>query len=202
MKKALIIIDMQNEFCLESKVKIKDNYQSIISPINDLSSSFRENGLKVFWVNWSIEPSLENISNFQKEKFNNFEYPPSMSWKKKLNKSKKVLERSSWSADIVSPLKQSKNDVYISKQRVSGFWYTNLNEQLKDHNITELYFAGINTDQCVLATLQDAHCIGYNCYLVEDCTSTSSPDYCFQAALYNIENCFGSITNSTLLLFK
>lgn len=89
MKKALIIIDMQNEFCLESKVKIKDNYQSIISPINDLSSSFRENGLKVFWVNWSIEPSLENISNFQKEKFNNFEYPPSMSWKKNLTNRKK-----------------------------------------------------------------------------------------------------------------
>ncbi|WP_161787411.1 cysteine hydrolase family protein [Endozoicomonas numazuensis] len=192
MEKALLIIDMQNEFCLKNEKDIGYNYSSIVAPINAISSHFRGNEWKVFWVNWGVDPSLESVSEFQKEKFNNYEYPPEMNWKRKLNGSKKVLEKSSWSASILSSLKKDKSDIYVSKQTISGFHTSNLDKKLKEYSLKELYFAGINLDQCVLATLLDAHCLGYDCILLEDCTSTSSPDYCRQAVLYNVDKLFGN----------
>jgi nicotinamidase-related amidase len=65
---------------------------------------------------------------------------------------------------------------------------------------TTLLFGGVNADQCVLATLQDASCLGYDCILLRDCTATTSPDYCLQATLYNVNQCFGFVSDSATLL--
>ena len=58
----------------------------------------------------------------------------------------------------------------------------------------------VNADQCVMCTLQDANFLGYDCILVSDCTATTSPDYCWQATLYNVKQCFGFVTESRALL--
>jgi nicotinamidase-related amidase len=52
----------------------------------------------------------------------------------------------------------------------------------------------------VLCTLQDANFLGYDCLLVEDCSATTSPDYCMAATLYNVRQCFGFVTRSADLL--
>jgi nicotinamidase-related amidase len=57
----------------------------------------------------------------------------------------------------------------------------------------------VNADQCVLCTLQDANFLGYDCILLRDCTATTSPDYCMQATLYNVNQCFGFVTDSPAL---
>ena len=44
--------------------------------------------------------------------------------------------------------------------------------------------------------LTDAHFLGYNCVLVEDCCGTTSPDFCAEATLWNIKKCFGFVTTS------
>jgi nicotinamidase-related amidase len=51
-----------------------------------------------------------------------------------------------------------------------------------------------------MATLQDANFLGYDCILVKDCAATTSPDYCLKATLYNVNQCFGFVTESTLLI--
>ena len=191
---------MQNEFCLEQgsdhKIKLKESILALIDPINKSIAKFKTTDAKVIWLNWGVDSSsLQAMSESQLKAFNSFEYPDSMSLKAKLNDGKKVLEKGSWSARIIKDLKQTSNDYYIDKQRMSGFWYTGLDELLKTQGINNLYFAGINTNQCVQATLQDGHFIGYQTTLLKDCTSTSSPKYCFDAAIYNIENCYGQVLN-------
>jgi nicotinamidase-related amidase len=62
------------------------------------------------------------------------------------------------------------------------------------------WLASIGIDQCVLATLTDAACAGYDVVLVEDCAATTSPGYCFDATVYNVAQCFGFVTTSTALL--
>jgi nicotinamidase-related amidase len=57
-------------------------------------------------------------------------------------------------------------------------------------------FAGVNADQCVLCTLQDANFRGYDCLLLEDCAATTSPDYCWAATIYNVRQCFGFVVRS------
>jgi ureidoacrylate peracid hydrolase len=96
-----------------------------------------------------------------------------------------VLEKVSWSAQMIKELNSNSEDTYISKERISGFWFTKLHEVLQKMKIEELFIGGINTDQCVLATLQDAHQLGYKTTLLQDCTATSSPQFCFDAAVYN-----------------
>src|SRR3546814_1009792 len=56
-------------------------------------------------------------------------------------------------------------------------------------DIRSILFAGVNTDQCVMCTLQDANFLGYGCILVEDCCATSSPDFCTQATVWNVKKC-------------
>src|SRR3546814_16663508 len=63
-------------------------------------------------------------------------------------------------------------------------------------DIRSILFAGVNTDQCVMCTLQDANFLGYGCILVEDCCATSSPDFCTQATVWNVKKCFGFVTDS------
>ena len=58
-------------------------------------------------------------------------------------------------------------------------------------------FAGVNTDQCVLCSLQDANFLGYGCIMVEDCCATTSPSFCTEATVWNVKKCYGFVTQST-----
>ena len=106
----------------------------------------------------------------------------------------------SWAAAVVDELEQKPEDIRVDKYRMSGFWDTPLDSILRNLGKTTLFFGGVNADQCVMATLQDANFLGYDCILVEDCTATTSPEYCWQATLYNVKQCFGFVTNSQAIL--
>ena len=66
--------------------------------------------------------------------------------------------------------------------------------------IKTLLIGGVNMDQCVMTTLEDANFLGYDTILVEDCTATTSPEYCVQSVLYNVKLLFGFVTNSDAIL--
>jgi nicotinamidase-related amidase len=83
---------------------------------------------------------------------------------------------------------------------MSGFWDTPLDQILRQLDVTTLFFAGVNADQCVLHTLADANFLGFDTVMIEDCTATSSPDYCWQATLYNVRQIFGFTTTSDAIL--
>jgi nicotinamidase-related amidase len=107
-----------------------------------------------------------------------------------------VLTAGSWAAAVVDELEQKPEDIRVDKYRMSGFWDTPLDSILKNLGRTTLFFAGVNADQCVMTTLQDANFLGYDCLLLKDCTATTSPDYCWHATLYNVKQCFGFVTDS------
>jgi hypothetical protein len=111
----------------------------------------------------------------------------------------RVLELDSWAAAVIDELGDTSGDIHVAKYAMSGFWDTPLDAILRNLQITTLLFAGVNLDQCVLCTLQDASFRGYDCLLLEDCAATTSPEYCAQAALYNIRQCFGFSTMGSLL---
>ena len=88
-------------------------------------------------------------------------------------------------------------DIQIDKHRMSGFWDTPLDSVLRNLGVTTLLFAGVNADQCVMCTLQDANFLGYDCVLLQDCTATTSPPFCMDATLYNVRQCFGFVADSS-----
>jgi nicotinamidase-related amidase len=201
---AMLVIDMQNDFCHPDGWlgHIGVDVAPARAPIPRLAAllpALRRQDVPVVWLNWGNRPDRLNLS-------------PSLLHVYKPTgigtglgdllpgSGAAVLERGSWSAGVVDELAQEDGDIRVSKYRMSGFWDTELDSILRNLGVTTLLFAGVNVDQCVLCTLQDANFLGYDCVLLEDCSATTSPDYCFAATLYNVRQCFGFVAGSEAFL--
>ncbi len=201
---AMVVIDMQNDFCAKGGWvdHLGVDYspdRAPIGPLQRLLPELRKAGVSVIWVNWGNRPDLMNMPPNQLHL-----YKPSgvgIGLGEPLPGSgAHVLEKDSWAAAVVDELEKKPGDINVDKHRISGFWDTPLDSILRNLGVRTVLFAGVNTDQCVLCSLQDANFLGYGCVLVEDCCATTSPDYCTQATLFNVKKCFGFVSHSEHLL--
>jgi nicotinamidase-related amidase len=83
-------------------------------------------------------------------------------------------------------------DIFVEKFRPTGFYRTQLDDILRFDNRRSLFFSGVNTDQCVFGTLQDAQFLGYDAFLVQDLCATTSPTYATDMVTFNTGGKFGS----------
>jgi len=195
---ALIVIDMQNDFLspggwLDHIGVDFAPARAPIAPLNVLTPRLRAAGVPVIWVNWGNRPDLRNVSPALLHVYNGD--GESVGLGDPLPDSgAPVLTKDSSAAAIVDELERGDDDVYVDKFRMSGFWDTPLDSILRQAGVTTVLFGGVNADQCVLATLMDANFLGYDTVMLEDCSATTSPDFCWQATLYNVRQCFGFTT--------
>ena len=199
---AFIVIDMQNDFChpdgwLGTIGVDVSPARAAIAPIQQMLPTLRSQGVPVIWVNWGNRPDRLNLGPSTHHVYDRTGSGPGLG--DPLANGARVLELGSWCAAIVDELVESGADIHVAKYAMSGFWETHLDSILRNLGMTTLLFAGVNLDQCVLCTLQDASFRGYDCVLVEQCCATTSPAFCAEAALYNIRQCFGFVTSSAAL---
>jgi len=203
-KSALLVIDMQNDFChpqgwlAHIGVDVSPA-RSPIDPLNQLLPRLRAENVPIIWLNWGNRPDLLNISAGLRHVYNPTGEGIGLG-DRLPEKDAPVLTAGSWAAAIVDELVPQPEDIHIAKYRMSGFWDTPLDSILRNLGKTTLFFAGVNADQCVLCTLQDANFLGYDCILVQDCTATTSPAYCWDATLYNVKQCFGFVCASEAIV--
>lgn len=208
-KTALIVIDMQNDFCLEGGwlnslgVDVTP-VRKPIDPLNRVTEALREQDVPVIWVNWGIRPDRLNLSPGTRLTFhqagNGVGLGDSMRVPCGPANETRVLQKDSLGAAIVEELSPPLTDIFVDKHRISGFWDTPLDSILRNLGVKTLLFGGINADECVLATLMDANFHGYDTLMLEDCVATTSPSFCMEATLYNVRFCFGFTLNSDALL--
>jgi ureidoacrylate peracid hydrolase len=196
---AIVVVDMQNDFChpegwLSSIGVDTSGAAAIIPALADLLGDLRGAGVPVIWLNWGNRPDKINL-------------PPNVIHvydpvgtgggigEPATPRSTAVLTEGSWGAAIVDELPVAAQDIHIPKYRMSGFWDTVLDSTLRALRVDHVLFAGVNVDQCVLATLIDASCAGYDCLLVTGATATTSPSYCADATFYNVRQCFGFVVD-------
>jgi nicotinamidase-related amidase len=202
---ALIVIDMQNDFCssegwIASLGVDVTAARALIDPINRVTAAARCSGVPVIWVNWGVRPDRLNLSPSTLHPFNpNGRGAGLAGLVAESSRSHRLLQSGGWGARIIDELAQDPQDIHVEKQRISGFWDTPLDAILRNLDLTTLLFAGVNADHCVLGTLMDANFHGFDTILIEDCTATTSPDFCLQATLHNVRFCFGFTTTSTSL---
>lgn len=203
-RSACLVIDMQNDFChsagwLASIGVDITPARTPIPPLQQILPPLRQLGVPILWVNWGNRPDLLNISPALRHVYN----PTGMGIglaDSLPSSGAPVLTKGSWGAAVVEELVVDPLDIWVDKYRMSGFWDTPLDSILRNLGKTTLFFAGVNIDQCVMTTLQDANFLGYDCLLLKDCSATTSPDYCRQATLYNVNQCFGFVLSSLGLL--
>lgn len=203
-KSALVVIDMQNDFChpdgwlAHIGVDVSPTREAI-APLKSLLPALRQAEVPILWLNWGNRPDLLNISAGLRHVYNPTGDGVGLNDPLPQNGAR-VLMKGSWAAAVVDELVQEPDDIYVDKYRMSGFWDTPLDSILRNLGKTSLFFAGVNADQCVLTTLQDANFLGYDCILLRDCTATTSPQYCLQATIYNVNQCFGFVSDSQTLM--
>lgn len=194
---AIVVIDMQNDFCHPdgwlSHIGVDvAPARAPIAPLQRLLPVLRAAGAPVIWLNWGNRPDRLNLPPGVLHVYDPDGRSTGIGQPLPSNGAH-VLEEGSWAAAVVDELAPEPGDIAVSKYRMSGFQDTELDSILRNLDVTSLLFAGVNADQCVLCTLQDAASRGYDCILLNDCVATTSPSYCMDATLYNVRQCFGFV---------
>lgn len=113
----------------------------------------------------------------------------------------RMLMRHQWNTDLSGPLQQeyenslnsSKPDAWIHKSRISGMHLpdTPAGMYFREQGLQTLIFAGVNTDQCVNATLTDAYCQSFDALMLKDACATTSPGGAQECTENNVSRMFG-----------
>ncbi|KAL2357856.1 Isochorismatase-like protein [Cryomyces antarcticus] len=122
----------------------------------------------------------------------------------------RLLMADSWNAALYPPLDaayeegaklDSRPDVWIHKNRMSGMWGATspCQEFLDEKGIRTLLFTGVNTDQCVGGTFTDAFSKGYDCVLLQDGCGTTSPQFATDCIVFNAARTWGFVTTCEAL---
>ena len=199
-RSAIVVIDMQNDFCaaggwVDATGGDHTAGRRAIVPIQRAVARARALGMRVVWLNWGNRPDLLNVGPSSLHSFDPFGQGSGLGTALASGRGR-VLTAGDWTAATIAELPSEPGDIAVSKYRVSGFWGTPLDQILRNLAITTLFFTGVNTDQCVDLTLRDAYCLDYDCVLVADGTATTSPQFAYDATLWNVEHSWGFVTTS------
>jgi len=154
-KKALLVIDMLNDFVREgSPLEVPDTRKVIPAIKREIESARRE-GRHIIYICDSHEP--DDIE------FKRFKWPVH-------------AVKGTIGAQIIDELKPSNSDIIIEKTTYSGFYRTKLDSTLKALGIRALRLTGCVTHICVLFTASDAVLRGYDVEVVEDGVAGIAPE--------------------------
>lgn len=162
---ALIVVDMQKDFCYKDGALYIPNAESIFDTTARVVKTAREHIPIIFTQDWHREDDVE------------FKI-----WPKHC-----VMETTG--AEIIDELEAQDKDYYIKKRRYSAFFGTDLDLLLRELGIKKLYICGVATNICVLHTAGDAVLRGYEVTVIKDCTKALS-DYEYEYGIKHMENVF------------
>lgn len=142
MNRALIIIDIQNDYFLGGKAELV-NPDKASRNAKLLLEYFRKKNLPIVHI--------QHIANRPNATF----FIPDTK-----------------GAEIHNNVKPKDTEQIIIKHYPNSFRETNLLEYLKSNNITDLVICGMQTHMCVDATTRAAKDFGFNCIVIGDACAT------------------------------
>ncbi|MER1966466.1 isochorismatase family cysteine hydrolase [Castellaniella sp. GW247-6E4] len=85
-----------------------------------------------------------------------------------------LFKLGSWGTEIHPDLEQKAGDIQVVKHRVSPFYSTTLEAQLRANNVRRIYCSGVSTQAVVQAVVRDAHDRDYEVIVLEDACAAHS----------------------------
>ena len=185
---ALVIVDMQNTFCLPGAPGEVPEAREIVPAINDLAARMRDLGVPVIWMLHTNSQS-DGVSDWEVF-FNHVVRNPDV--KKRMVDSLAPENQKVWDDLIVE-----EQDTVIIKNRYSALAHgsSNLERVLRSRGIDTVLVGGTKTNVCCDSTARDAMMLDFKSVMISDCCAASSDDE-HLASLETFIQQFGDVMTS------
>ena len=147
-KKALLIIDMLNDFVKRDAPLEVPRARGIVRNIRRELEKARRAGMPVIYCCDRHEPRDREFEV----------WPPH-------------AVRGTQGAEIIKELQPIKGERVVAKKTLSAFYGTKLDKILKGLGVKHLILTGVVTNICILYTAVDAYMRGYDVIVPEDCVA-------------------------------
>jgi len=183
---ALLVVDMQNDFCAEGGylhrtrgLDMSPN-KTIADNINRLADAAREAGVTVVWIAAIYDHKYLSDAHVAKVR----------------NKSNEgvLCAEGTWGVEFYE-VEPKDGEMVIEKHRYSAFHGTRLDGVLRGQGIKTLLVTGVATNICVDSTLRDGFFNGYYIVVPEDCVGAADPEL-NAATLKTVDMNFGTVTSA------
>lgn len=181
---AVVIIDMQNDFCSPQGEttrhtdipKCQALAQAVATRLRPFLDRARRAGVRIIHVRRVLDPN--HITG------------PMEELTRRRGRSGYTGKRGSWGADFFEDICPQGDELVVEKPHYSAFIGTQFDTLLRQRGISTLVLVGVATHVCVGTTAQDAFQRGFYVVLCSDLTAGADEE-AHSAALLNIERHFG-----------
>lgn len=195
---ALLVIDMQVDFCAEHGLLARAGCSLVsmrapIDPIRRVLAVARKAGLTIVHTREGYAPDLSDAPATKVARYL-ADGGPGLGDRGPMGRH---LIRGEPCWNFIPELLPNRGEVLIDKAGYGAFFRTDLEDILDRKGIRNLVLTGVTTDCCVTSTLREAEDRGYDCLLLTDCCACPTTEiHTSTIELLQAQGLFGTVCES------